>query len=63
MVIGQVTLALVLLAGAGLLVRSVLQLKAVRPGFDASGVLAVDLPLSRARYRTHDDVASFTEDW
>ncbi|MGQ0643515.1 MAG: FtsX-like permease family protein, partial [Gemmatimonadaceae bacterium] len=59
MVVGQVTLALVLLAGAGVMVRSVLQLYAVRPGFDAARVLAIDLPLSRARYRTYDDVALF----
>ncbi|MGQ0650208.1 MAG: FtsX-like permease family protein, partial [Gemmatimonadaceae bacterium] len=59
MVVGQVTLALVLLAAAGLMVRSVLRLRAVAPGFDATGVLAVDLPLSRARYRSYDDVAQF----
>ncbi|MEW5919147.1 MAG: FtsX-like permease family protein, partial [Gemmatimonadota bacterium] len=59
MVVGQVTLALVLLAGAGVMVRSVVQLYAVRPGFDPNGVLAIDLPLSRRRYRTYDDVAQF----
>ncbi|MGH9204909.1 MAG: FtsX-like permease family protein, partial [Vicinamibacterales bacterium] len=59
MIVGQVTLALVLLAGAGLMVRSVMRLNAVRPGFDASGVLAIDLPLPRSRYRTYDDVVQF----
>ena len=59
MVVGQVTLALVLLAGAGLMVRTILELYAVRPGFDARGVLVADLPLSFARYRSFDDVALF----
>jgi predicted permease len=58
-VVGQVTLALVLLAGAGVMVRSVMHLYAVRPGFDARGVLAADLSLSYARYRSFDDVGLF----
>jgi putative ABC transport system permease protein len=59
-VVGQVALALVLLAGAGLMVRSMQRLAAVRPGFDATGVLTVQLPLSRSRYRTYDEVAAVT---
>lgn len=59
LVIGQVALALVLLASAGLMVRSMLQLHAVRPGFDPEGVLAVDVTLSRSGYRTYDDVERF----
>jgi predicted permease len=59
MVVSQVTLALVLLAAAGLMVRSVVRLRAVTPGFDPAGVLAVDIPLSRARYRTYDEVGQF----
>ncbi len=43
LVVGQVALALVLLVGAGLMVRSALALRAVDTGFDAEGVVAVRL--------------------
>jgi predicted permease len=46
----EVALSLVLLVGAGLLVRSFAKLAGVDPGFDASGVLAADLPLARTRH-------------
>jgi predicted permease len=47
LVIAECALAVVLLAGAGLLVRSLSQVRAVKPGFDTSRVLLVrvNLPL------------------
>ena len=45
LVIGQVGLTLVLLAGAGLLARSFLNVMAVRPGFDLDNTLAMTLTL------------------
>jgi putative ABC transport system permease protein len=46
----EVALTLVLLIGAGLLVRSFRLVSAVDPGIRADGVLAADLPLARGRY-------------
>ncbi len=43
LVVAEVLLAMVLVTGAGLLVRSVDHLRAIDPGLDARGVLAVDL--------------------
>jgi predicted permease len=59
LVIGQVALALVLLAAAGLMLQSVRHLRHVQPGFDARGVLAVDVALPYSRYRSYEDVSSF----
>jgi predicted permease len=49
-VVLEVTTALVLLAGAGLMIRTVLLLQAVRPGFDADNVLTFQVSLSRTKY-------------
>ncbi len=50
MVVAEVALALVLVIGAGLLIRSFVRLTAVDPGFSTSGVVAVDLVLPNSRY-------------
>ena len=50
LVVGEVTLALVLLVGAGLLVRSFVRLSNVNPGFDTRDVLAARIRLTPARY-------------
>ena len=47
LVVGQVALALVLLAGAGLFVRTFGNLQRLDPGFDADGVAIVDLDTRR----------------
>jgi len=46
----QIGLAFVLLIGSGLLLRSMQQLVAVSPGFEAHGVVTMQLQVSRQRY-------------
>jgi putative ABC transport system permease protein len=46
LVVVEVTLSFVLLAGAGLLIRSFNRLASINPGVDTTDVLAMDLPMS-----------------
>src|SRR5580700_714634 len=48
---GEVALTVVLVAGAGLLVRSLIYLETLPPGFDATNVMTAKLSLDDARYR------------
>jgi predicted permease len=55
----EVALSVVLLVGAGLLLRSFRQVAAVDPGFAPGPVLAADIPLSRATHPTPASQAQF----
>jgi putative ABC transport system permease protein len=59
LVVGEVALALMLSIGAGLLVRSLLRLQQVDPGFDPNGVLATRVAVPEGRYDTDQKVLSF----
>jgi putative ABC transport system permease protein len=59
LVVAQVSLAVVLLIGAGLLTRSFEQLTRVKLGFDPAHVLTAQLRASGARYDSSDAVSQF----
>ena len=59
LVVAQVALAVVLLVGAGLLLRTFQQLQAVDLGFQSDGVLAMQLGLPSARYPDPADRVTF----
>ena len=50
LVVSQVALSLLLLAGAGLLIKSFTKLRATNPGFDPTQVLTADFVLPRGKY-------------
>ncbi|HVS63479.1 MAG TPA: ADOP family duplicated permease [Thermoanaerobaculia bacterium] len=59
LVVGQVALSTVLLAGAALLAQSYLRLHRVGPGFDPRGVLVFSVLLPEASYGSLERVTSF----
>jgi putative ABC transport system permease protein len=61
LVLAQVALALMLLAGSGLLVKSFRQLQRVDLGFDDSHALAVQVALPGAKYGTPQQRSAFFE--
>ena len=59
MVVGQVGLALVLVAAAGLMLRSYLELRAVQPGFNAQNVLVFRVALPFTGYEDHSQSSRY----
>ena len=52
LVVAEVALAFVLLAGSGLLIRSFFQMQTVDPGFDSTNVVTAVLPISDQRFHS-----------
>ncbi|HEX6105978.1 MAG TPA: ABC transporter permease, partial [Gemmatimonadales bacterium] len=59
LVVAQVAVSVVLLIGAGLMVRSLIALQRVDPGFETERVLTMTLDLNWSRYTTGDLVRQF----
>ncbi len=59
LVVGQVALSLVLLVGAGLLLRSFVELRRADLGFEPEGVLTANLFLPPSRYEAPEAVEAF----
>ena len=62
LVISEVSLALVLLIGAALLIRTYLALRHVNPGFDTHNILTMDMSLNSDRYMKTAGVAQLVRD-
>jgi putative ABC transport system permease protein len=59
--VSEVALAFVLAVAAGLLVKSLQRVQGVSPGMETDGVLALDVYLPEAKYRTPDERRLFYE--
>jgi putative ABC transport system permease protein len=62
LVVAEIALALILLVGAGLLVRSFVHVLAADSGFRADGVLTASLPLPQTRFPEDAKRAAFVRD-
>jgi putative ABC transport system permease protein len=59
LVVSEIAIAVVLLAGAGLMVRSVSRLSGLDPGFRPDGIVTADVQLNGAAYAQWPAVAQF----
>jgi putative ABC transport system permease protein len=61
LVVSQISLSLLLLAGAGLLIKSFFNLRATSPGFEPTRLLVLDQTIPRVRYPEPDQQRRFYE--
>jgi putative ABC transport system permease protein len=62
LVVFESAVAVMLLIGAGLLVRSLIALQQIDPGFDANNVLTLRVDLARKKYDSADKAANFFQE-
>jgi predicted permease len=59
LVVGEVAISIVLLVGAGLLIRSFVRLEGVSPGFDPEGVVSMRLGSSAHQFKNRDAAVAY----
>ncbi|HEX2123547.1 MAG TPA: ABC transporter permease, partial [Thermoanaerobaculia bacterium] len=59
LVVAEIALSVILLAGAGLLLRSFLRLSGVDPGFDYKNAIAIDLSIRQAPFPEDENVVQY----
>ncbi len=62
LIVAEVALSMVLLIGAGLLMRSFGRVTGIDPGFDAGHVLTAAVALPPSRYPTGEKISAFTDE-
>ena len=63
LVVGEMALAVVLLIGAGLLIRSYQRISVVNPGFSPDRVITFTVALPEQKYKTSADAGRFMQDF
>lgn len=63
LVVSEVALGFMLLAGAGLMMRTLAQLHKVEPGFEPDGVLTFEISMAGRDYASAQQRASFVTQW
>src|SRR5262249_55319146 len=61
LVVAEIALSLVLLAGAGLMLRSFFRVLRADPGFDPEGVLTATIPVSPTKYNEPAKMRAFSD--
>jgi putative ABC transport system permease protein len=59
--VGEIAVALILLVGAGLMVKSLYRLMSVDPGFKTDRILTMEMDLRTAQYDKHPAILNFWE--
>ena len=62
LVVSQIAIALVLLAGSGLLIRSFIALRSVSPGFDPRNILTMRISLTAPQFQKTSTVSEFVRE-
>jgi putative ABC transport system permease protein len=62
LVVSEVALSLVLLIGAGLMVRTLWELRSVKPGFDSANVLTMDIVVAADRFSSPSGQINFFQE-